>query len=172
MPTKNIFQGNKNHPYHFSVGAVLVNDKGEVLAHHFRAEKLKGYWTNEGLDDFYLLMRETLEPGEDVLSAVGRGLQEEFGATGEVADYLGSIQSHFMHEGVMVEKTTIYFLVKFIKQDLNLRSGDIESQTDLEWHKPEFLIPKMKSQAERYGRTDVDESTILERVRGVNLWIR
>ena len=157
------FQGNKEHPQHLSAGAILVNDKGQVCCHHFFAKDLKGYWTDEGLDDFYLLMRETPEPGESLESAVTRGLMEEFGATGVIEDYVGSIVGRFDHEGVEVEKTTVYFLCRLTSQDLSKRSGDIESKTKIEWQKPEFLIPLMKQQPERFGRTDVDESYILER---------
>lgn len=149
-----------------------MNDKGEVCVHHVNDEKLAdigrkaGYWTDTGITDFYMLMRETPEPNESIEASVHRGLQEEFGATAEIKDYIGSIVSHWDHKGVEVEKTTLYFLCQLKEQDLNKRSGkDIESQTVVEWHKPEFLIPKMKEQANRYGRTDIDESSILEKLK-------
>lgn len=158
------FQGNSEHPQHISVGAVLRNDKGEVCVHHFLAENLKGYWVEEKLDDFYVLMRETLETNESLESALHRGLKEEFGATARMLDYIGSLRSHFEHKGVEVEKTTLYFLCELVSQDTNLRlKDDIEGTTELEWHKPEFLIPLMKEQAKKFKRTDVDESEILER---------
>lgn len=159
------FQGNNLHPQHISVGGILVNGKGEVCCHHFFAKDLKGYWVEEGLDDFYLLMRETINPGESLEAALHRGLKEEFGATGEIIDYVGSIKSVFKHKGVEVEKTTAYFLCKLIGQDASLRSGDdIESKTAIEWKRPEFLISVMKKQAVKFGRTDVDESSILEKI--------
>ena len=161
----NYFQGNKNHPQHLSVAAVLMNDKGEICVHHLnQTNPLKGYWTDQGIIDAYLLMRETPEPGESLEQTLHRGLLEEFGATAEIKDYIGSIQSHFKNEGVEIEKTTIYFLCSLKDQDLSKRSGDIESKTDLEWHTKEFLIPKMKEQSTKYGRTDVDESSILEKL--------
>lgn len=164
----NYFQGNKDHPQHLSVGAVLFNDKGEVCCHHFFAKDLKGYWTNEGLDDFYLLMRETPEPNETLEAALHRGLREEFGVTAELLEYAGSIKSSFKDNtdpNVGIEKTTLYFTCKLIDQDLSRREGDIESKTVLEWRTPEFLIPLMKAQAKRFGRTDVDESAILENLK-------
>jgi len=144
-----------------------MNDKGEVCCHHFKTKDLKGYWKEQGLDDFYLLMRKTLEPGEPLEHALDRGLAEEFGATAETEDYIGSIQSHFKDKGVEVEKTTLYFLCKVVSEDASKRTGtDIETNSLVEWHRPEFLIQRMKEQAEKYGRTDVDESNVLEKLEG------
>lgn len=166
---KSYFQGNKDHPYHFSVGAILLNDKNEVCVHHINKIdlplKLKGYWTEQGLVDFYILMRETPSPNEGVEETLKRGLVEEFGATADIIDYIGSIKSHWSHEGVDVEKTTIYFLCKLINQDSSLRRDDIEGRTDIEWQTIDFLIPKMKEQSQRYTRTDIDESSILEKLK-------
>ncbi len=164
--TTTYFQGNHLHPQHVSVGAILFNEKGEVCCHHFFAKDLSGYWAEEKLDDFYLLMRETVEPKESLEHALRRGLSEEFGATGKIIDYVGSIKSVFKHKGVDIEKTTLYFLCELVLQDLSKRHGDIESKSKVEWQKPDFLIPLMKGQAARFGRTDVDESNILERVAG------
>ncbi len=159
------FQGNHNHPQHFSVGVILINEKGEICCHHFIDDQLKGYWPDLGINGLYLLMRETPELGESIENVVARGLREEFGAEAEILDYIGSIKSHFKDKEVEVEKTTIYFLCKLISQDLSKRNGDIESKSNLEWHTADFLIPKMKEQSEKYGRTDVDESEILERFK-------
>lgn len=162
----NYFVGHSNHPRHLSAGAVLVNDKGEICAHHFNnPELLRGYWTEEGVVDFYLLMRETLNPNETLEQALHRGLMEEFGATAEIIDYLGSIQSHFKHKDIDVEKTTVYFLCQLMSQDLSKRSGDIESKTDVGWYSKDFLISKMKDQPAKYGRTDIDESSLLEKLK-------
>lgn len=166
---KNYFQGNKDHPRHISVGGVVVNEKGEVMAHHFMREDLPGYWPDLGINDFYILMRETINPNETLEHALHRGLMEEFGVEAELVDYLGSIRCNFSKnvEGEKeIEKTTLYFLCKFISQDLSKRSTeDIEGQTQIEWHPPEFLIEKMKDQAQKYNRTDLDESDILEKVK-------
>lgn len=160
----NYFQGNKNHPNHISVGAVLINDKGEVLVHHF-TENTEGYWADQGLSNFYTLMRKTININESLETALHRGLVEEYGATAEIKDYIGSIQSHWKHDTVDIEKTTLYFLCKLIDQDLSKREQEQEeSRALLEWHKPEFLIPKMQEQAKKYGRTDVDESSILVKI--------
>ena len=146
-----------------------MNEKGEVCCHHFFTKDLKGYWADEGLDDFYILMRETIKSNESLEQALHRGLKEEFGATGEIIDYAGSIKSTFKHKGVDIEKTTLYFLCKLIDQDVSKRpTDDIEHKSIVEWQKSGFLIPLMKKQAVKFGRTDVDESSILEKIKDQN----
>lgn len=88
---KNYFQGNSKHPQHISVGAVVLNDKNEICCHHFdsRINKFIGYWKDNGLEDFYILMRETIEPNETLEHALHRGLMEEFGVEAELLDYIG-----------------------------------------------------------------------------------
>ncbi len=165
--TGTYFQGNSLHPQHISVGAVLVNEKGEICCHHFYTKDLEGYYKDEGLDDFYILMRETIEPNETLEGALKRGVMEEFGAEGEFIDYVGSIESHLLDKGMDVQKTTLYFLLKLTNQDISKRgSGDIEDKSIIEWREPDYLIPLMKKQTVRFGRTDLDESSILERIKG------
>ncbi len=171
---KNYFVGTKDHPQHVSVGAMLINngvagspqDKNKICCHHFTPDLMGGYWPDLGLKDFYLLMRKTLHIGESLEQAVKRGLMEEFGAEGEILDYIGSIKSKFRHkEGESeVEKTTLYFVCKLVSKDESKRNNsDIEGKTKIEWCTAEFLIPKMKEQGHKYGREDVDESEILEK---------
>jgi len=165
---KNYFQGNSEHPQHISVGAVILNDKNEICCHHFDSKKsdLKGYWKDQGLEDFYILMRKTMEPNETLETTLHRGLQEEFGAEADFIDYIGSIQSRFNDKGAEIEKTTLYFLCKLKNQDVSKRSsGNVECEGQIEWQTADFLIPKMKEQAKKFGRTDVDESPILERIK-------
>jgi len=169
---QNYFQGNSAHPQHISVGAVLLNDKNEICCHHFDSERFdfKGYWKEQGLEDFYILMRETMEPNETLEKALHRGLMEEFGAEAELIDYIGSIRSHFKSKGVEIEKTTLYFLCKLINQNMNKRStGDVEFESQIKWQTAGFLIPKMKEQSIKYDRTDIDESSILEKLRTPSL---
>ena len=48
---------------------------------------------------------------------------------------------------------------------LKARQWDIEDKSIIEWRTPDYLIPLMKEQAVRFGRTDVDESSILEKIK-------
>jgi len=149
-------------PTHLSVGAVLRNELGQILCHHF--DKSPG----EGLSDIYVLMRETVENNESLEASVHRGLMEEFGATGTITKYLGPIIGNYPEADPtqMTEKTTLYFLVEVIDFDPARRhTGDAESASVLQWQTPEFLIEKMTAQRARVGdRGDLDESPILNRL--------
>ena len=152
---QNYFGFSSNNIYHLSVGAVLCNGEGKIGVHHFG--KSKG--------DFYILMRETIEPNETIEAALARGLREEFGATATLSRYLGSIASNFPDShGRTIHKTTLYFAMDL--QNLGAwPKGDGESDGALEWHDPKFLIKAMKSQVTRLQREDWDESAVLERLR-------
>jgi len=158
----NYYQGNADHPWHLSVGAVVLNDKKEVCCHYFKEVTIK----NDTFSDLHILMRETIEQGETLEQTLSRGLLEEFGVTGKIRTYVGSIKAEFPHKGKVVEKTTLYFLVDLINFDPSKRqSTDLESQSEIQWQPLDFLIPKMKEQAVRLGRSDLDESLTLERVK-------
>lgn len=163
----NYFQANRERKHHISVGAVVLNEENKACVHHFDSKKLGGYWANEGLDDFYLLMRETMHPNETLEGTLRRGLIEEFGIEAELVDYIGSIKADLVsHTGVEMEKTTLYFLTKFKSQDLSKRdNADIEGETDVEWHEIDFLIDRMEKQEEVHGRSDVNEAKILKEVK-------
>jgi hypothetical protein len=95
---------------------------------------------------------------------VHRGIKEEFGARGTVANYLGSITSEFTRGTVPVEKTTLYFLVHV--SDFNITSrkaDDDEKDSSVAWYDIDELIGMMKKQFERLNNHDFDEALILER---------
>ena len=156
--TRSLFSYRSANPYHLSVGAVLLNDAGLVVCHHFEEY--------EGVRDFYILMRESVEENETLEDAVHRGLKEEFAATAKIERYLGSIVSHFPIDGEpRGEKTTLYVLARQIG-NLGIRpANDAESSSTIEFLPPSELAAKMRAQAKRItGRTDLDESIILERI--------
>lgn len=160
---KNLFRGIPESPYHLSVGAVLVDSKGQIACHY-----LKEFQTadQDTLLDFYLLMRETVESGESIEGAVLRGMKEEFGATGEIQKFLGTLVTKFPRGNVWIEKTTVYFLVQLIEFNLDGRLMDAETkESNVEWQSIDFLISKMEEQKKKYERTDLDESEILKRVK-------
>jgi NADH pyrophosphatase NudC (nudix superfamily) len=155
----NYLQGNKNHPQHISVGAIMRNSEGLIRVHHFPKEIASGFWKGIDVTDFYILMRETIEPNETLEQALHRGLAEEFNAAASLDDYLGSIVST-----PSFQKTTLYFLCTYQK-DVGAKRDmrDAEGQSELEWKTPEELIPLMRAQKDRFKRDDIDESSILER---------
>jgi ADP-ribose pyrophosphatase YjhB (NUDIX family) len=158
-----LYQGTEQLPFHISVGAVIVNEKNEILVH----KRIKGQVPEEFNDSFgnlaevYLLMRESLENGETLEEAVHRGMQEEFGVKGTVEGYLGSIQVSISSSSYVWEKTTLYFKVAL--REIGMRPvDDEEAESVLEWHTPDFLIERMKEQSENKERPDLDESKIIE----------
>lgn len=157
----NHFKATPQNPFHLSVGAVVLNDEGKVACHHFSEFELDG----ERLTDFYILMRETMEPDESIEQALDRGLMEEFGIKAELVRYLGSIISSFGAASA-VQKTTIYFEMKFLEQrDEWRRHDDPEKDAEKVWKDPSFLIEHMQDQGSRLHRTDLDESEVLKRLR-------
>lgn len=163
---KNYYQGIKGKPYHLSIGAVAVNNKQEICTHYFKELAVQG--TSISIKDFYILMRETMEMGETIEQALHRGLMEEFGITGDIVTYLGSIRDDYFDPGkeCKIEKTTLYFLVKTKTFNPDVRKkDDPESSSEIEWKTPEFLIEKMKEQAVRLKLGTLDESSILEKVK-------
>lgn len=158
----NYFQAAGNNPYHVSVGALVINDKGEVGCHYFKKFSHPEMGTFE---DMYLLMRETIHPNETIEDCLKRGLMEEFGATANLQSYIGSIISHYKKRDLDVQKTTLYFLCKLTSLDDAKRSlNDAEEkQTTVMWIKPDILLEKMIEQGKRLKREDADESVILER---------
>ncbi len=139
-----------------SIGALITNNKGEICTHY-----IKGPW-GDGIEDTYILMRETPEPGESFENTVERGIMEEFGITGSLQRYLGSIQASFPRWGAQIEKTTLYFHVMCETVDPKRRSGeDVEYNAETRWVQPEQLIELMDAQQGRYERTDLCESKIV-----------
>ncbi len=161
---KNYFGHSSLSPFHLSVGAVLVNDQGQVACHYF--DKITDDKTAITYKNFYILMRETVEPNEPLEQSVTRGLKEEFGATGEILDYLGPQFISMQREGYSFFKTTLYFLVRLISIDVNSRlDDDPERGSQIQRHDVEFLIQTMQHQIGKDYREDMNESEILERAR-------
>lgn len=157
------FTSTKESPYHLSVGAVVVNNEGKFLCHHYKHFGGQEY-------DAYLLMKETAHPGESVEQTLDRGLLEEFGAKGKITAYLGSLVTILPRGDISTQKTTLYFLVEFLEKDEALRSDEDKDQSIVEWQDAEFLIQKMKEQTKHFnGRQTMDESEVIERAQKINI---
>ena len=110
-------------------------------------------------------MRETIEEGETIEKTLSRGLKEEFGATGKLSTYVGSLTKPYQVRDITVQKTTLYFLVELIDINESARMpNDPEAGSIIEWLKPEDLAVKMKSSATKLGLPDMDESEVIDRV--------
>ncbi len=161
---KDFFVQSVESPTHISVAAVMRNDGGRLLCHFFKKEDLPD--ESEGKSDLYLLMRESIHRNEALEAAVHRGLMEEYGAEGEVVDYLGSIVSHFPCSNdisVSIEKTVLYFLVDLISLDESKREvGAVESRSILVWLTPSELLAKNIEQGARHTRTDINDAKIIQ----------
>lgn len=154
----NYYIGKKGSPFQFSVGAVLVNQEGEICVHDFR---------NYHGRNVYTLMRNTLTPGESLELCLEHGLDEEFGAKGKIIRALGSLTGTFTNwEDIPVQKTTFYFQCELLEQDLaKAKPDNLEGvKSVVEWMDPQFLMSEMKEQAKLMPeRSDFHEDEILER---------
>jgi len=153
---ENYFSGYCGLPNHLSVGAAVMRN-GKVCCHYF-AEKA-------GYKDFYILMRETIDPGETIEQTLERGLAEEFNIKAKLVDFLGSIQSRYSDQNRGIEKTTIYFLCEYLEDLKSPRNThDAEGDSEIKWMEPQELFQKMKEQSQRIKREDADESKIVEKL--------
>lgn len=163
---KNYYKHTVGHPYHLSVGAVLFNDNGRIAVHHFNAVTDPDPSAQKTYHNIKTLMRETPELGETLEETLHRGILEEFGGTGDIVDFLGSIVGPFWAHGVEIEKTTLYFAVALKNIDENKRESDdeIEASAQIKWHTPEKLIAHMREQKKQAPeRGDADESKVVQR---------
>lgn len=138
-----------------------MNDKNQVLCHHFSGVR--------GALDVYSLMRQTVEPNKSLEEMVAFGLEKEFGVRANIKCCLGSIISRFINwEGADVEKTTAYFLCEYesVIEDPKMEGETLEGiKGNAEWIDINDAVERMKVQSASFGRTDYDESEILQRAR-------
>lgn len=161
--SKNYFQGTKNNPFHISVGAITVNKNQQICCHYFK--KIKDMYTGDVMEDFYILMRETIVPNETIENALSRGLNEEFAIKAKINRYLGSIVSSYKINNVSIEKTTLYFLCNLIHRKKKRNPNDQEANSEIKWLNIDKLIQKMQEQRKKIKRSDNDESKILIRAK-------
>lgn len=161
---ENIYRQSQTNQYHISVGVVLYNEQKEILVHKYDTNKIPEHlqFLAGGLEMGYTLLRESIEPGETLLAAIERGLQEEFSATAAVERFLGSSEclvDMVTHEYL---KTTLYHAAKL--QSLSDKREDTEENvSDLIWIAPGELLKLLKEQAEGTKRADLHEAFVIER---------
>ena len=173
----NMFIGTEEHPYHLSVGAVLVNDAGKFLAHRYDIKKVslmeaQNYETEiPPIETFHTVMTETPESGEDLFETLHRGCMEEFGAEVEVLAFLGTQIGHFSRPSkpnVSIEKSMPFFLCRIKTLDDSRRpQGEIESQSDALFFDPEELADIFDSQFKILQRTDSNLGNMVRRAKNL-----
>lgn len=152
------YKASPTWPAHLSVGAVLINERGEIAFHHYPESKI---------GSVYLLMRETLHDDESLEAAIARGLQEEFGASGTILTFLDSLRVEFgenlVGDGRRMHKTTLYFLVQLETFDPSKRDqDDPEKDSRIVWLAPAVAEPLLLEQGKRlHERPDLDEASIV-----------
>lgn len=153
--------GTEEYPYHVSIGGVVVNKDKKICVHHFDTITVDGFTA----EDFYILMRESPDPGEDYQETITRGLREEFGLVAKQRHFIGSLQDELPFVNNK-EKTTLYFLCDFISQSVEDRKkDDPESYSKIEWQDCDYLIRKMIEQGRKYPKFGIDEHIIIERTK-------
>ncbi len=156
-----LISGTEQYPFHVSIGGVVVNKDKKVCVHYFDTITVDDFTA----DNFYILMRESPDPGENYQQTLTRGLKEEFGLTAKPLHYIGSIQDALPFKNNK-EKTTLYFLCEYDSLDVDGRKlDDPESHSKIEWHDVDFLIEKMILQGKKYSKYGIDEHVIIERVK-------
>lgn len=164
---KNYFQWSKDNPYHISIGGVVRNKEHKIGCHYFKSFSHPSVGKFE---DFYILMRETLEKNETIETCLVRGFREEFGAEIKLVGYVGAIEASIQTNRKNMYKTTLYFLCDLVTFDESSRDPeDIESSSAIQWHEPKFLINKMQEQGKRLGREDMDESKVIKNMLNLGI---
>ncbi len=167
MSTKYGYQFAK--PFHLSVGALLVNVEGKIAVQHIKGAVMSE--TGESIKDMVILMRTTLQDNESLEQAVIRGVLREFGASGVVSKYLGTITARIPRAQGDIEKTTLYFLVQCTDINFSARkvqSDEYEAEAVLAWYEPDALIKKMESQSQGLAREDFNEAEIVRRFQSIH----
>jgi len=162
----NFLRHSKINPYHLSVGAVLMDAKGDVIVQYFKEAPEGAPGEYKEMHEVHQLMRETPEVGESLWETLHRGVQEEFGAKGEVLCFLGSREEPFKGDSYSIIKTTVYFLVRVSSLNIEERIDvDIESQSEIVTLPIDDCILKMKEQYERLKIPTLNESGIVVRAK-------
>lgn len=160
----NPYKYSEEFPYHISVGAVLFNDHQNIACQIFAPETIEKMM---GVPrEMRTLMRETIEPDETIIQALHRGLKEEYGISGTMLGYLGSLQGKIAKTKLDFLKTTLYFLVKLNPgEELLIENTDGGIPFGIEWREPDELINLMNTQSEGLEREDLNEAAIIQRAK-------
>lgn len=142
-----VFQiaGDKNNPYHLSVGIVLEKDSKVVLI-----KKKSGDVT---------LPRETIHSNESILEGLKRGAYEELGMRISLEKFIGSLLTYFFRaDDTKIEKTTLYFKCSIVDEGLVKNQMEDEIEDEIIFETLEVASQLLKS-------SNNPEWQIIERIK-------
>lgn len=144
--TEILLRGDKENPYHLSIGQVILNQQDQIAL-------------IQKNDSSLTLPRETTYLEENYKEALLRGAIEEIGFTVKPIKFLGSLTTSFNRDPeTIIEKSTLYFLSETLeKVEKHLEEDEIEDTVI--WIEPAEAIEKLKEQ-------DNPEAEIVQRVVG------
>jgi len=143
-----------NRPFHLSVGLVIVNDKGEFLSKHF--SDYRGQYEN-----LYIFPTETVEKDESLEHTLQRALIEEVGVLAEPIGFIGSIVGTIPRHGLLAEKTTIYFLMRYCGPGKPPLYPNEDGHSTIEWYTADFLRLQYSKQPKELLASVLNETKIL-----------
>ncbi|MBU1110595.1 NUDIX domain-containing protein [Patescibacteria group bacterium] len=157
MSVKNFqIRGDKQNPYHLSVGLVVVKDDKIVLL-----QKGVGDLLHNLSAEIHTLPRETVYSQESIVQVIDRCAKEELGLSVDAERYLGSLITYFhRRDGTQVEKTTIYFKVNVTGKAMRAPAVD-EVDDKVAWVAASKAVELLKS-------NENDEYKIVGRVTKVS----
>ena len=137
-----------------------INDEGKFLSKHF--SDFRGQYRN-----LYLFPTETIEQHESLETTLHRALIEEVGVKAEPIGYIGSLIGAIPRHGLAAEKTTVYFLMKYIGMgDAPLFPLE-DGHSSLEWYTPDFLRLQYSQQPKELLASVLNETKILNAAEAV-----
>ncbi|OGC44070.1 hypothetical protein A2400_00840 [candidate division WS6 bacterium RIFOXYB1_FULL_33_14] len=128
-----LLRGDKENPYHLSIGQVIINNQNQIAL----IQKPDGVLT---------LPRETTYLKESFSEALERGAIEEIGITIKPIRFLGSLITSFNRDSeTVIEKSTLYFLSEMLEQTEKKLEED-ELEDTVIWINPIEAIEKLNEQ--------------------------
>lgn len=145
--TKNLFAWTPENKQHLSVGAVIVNEKGEILVHKLAR-----------IGNKYFLPKKTHHSGQ-TLEATLATIEKETGWKVEAMRFLGSIKSQFGDAtSGNIDKTTLYLLCKPTAQTTR-DSEDRDADSELLWVPQNELVNIFEQQGQT--QPELNEAAVI-----------
>ncbi|MBP9821212.1 NUDIX domain-containing protein [Candidatus Saccharibacteria bacterium] len=102
------YMASKNSPYHITSGAVVYRISNKNIEFLLLVRK-------EQCGNTYHLPKGTVFLGESLEDAAKREVLEETGALVDLQTYIGAVTKQFNYKDCNYDKTSHYFVAKFVK---------------------------------------------------------